>query len=603
MSRSAAPCLALVTILVSALVGAAAPAGAATFAVDTTADTADALPGDGVCADAGGACSLRAALMETNALAGADEITLPAGTYGLAIPAGGADTDASGDLDVTDALTIQGAGADLTILDGNLQSRVLEVASMSASFPVELRDLTITRGRANETALPSGGGGILNRGSLTVLRCRIRQNQLQTGEGGGIHSASNVLLVFDSSFEDNVGNVRGGGLHLSGTNGAQVHRTTFTGNSADSGGAIALATGTNISVSDSTIAGNNAWLVGGGGIDSELNSSVFLFGSTVTGNFAALWGGGVFNNSGTTNFFVANTILADNVASISAPDCWGSIRSKGYNLIESTQDCTLSDTLTGNVLGVDPQLGPLADHGGLGQSRLPAVGSPAVDAGSPLAPGSDTWSCSPLDQRGVARPRDGDGDATARCDIGAVELGRYDAGDAPDPDYPTLLASDGARHLMAGTLWLGARRDDDADGQPDAAAAGDDGALSDDEDGVDFPQLLTGESPVLAVTSTGAGLLDAWIDFDQDGIWMEGDERVVTGVALAAGANAVAIDVPADATVGFTFARFRVSTAGGLAPNGAAADGEVEDFRVRIEQLVFASPFESGFDGWDAVFP
>ena len=64
----------------------AVPAQAAVFTVDSTVDSVDSNPGDGICADGTGACTLRAAVMETNALAGEDRINLPAGTYQLAIP-------------------------------------------------------------------------------------------------------------------------------------------------------------------------------------------------------------------------------------------------------------------------------------------------------------------------------------------------------------------------------------------------------------------------------------------------------------------------------------------------------------------------------------
>ena len=66
-------------------------ANAAIFVVDTTADTQDASPGNGACADAGGMCSLRAAITEANALAGADVITLPAGTYTQSLTAANED--------------------------------------------------------------------------------------------------------------------------------------------------------------------------------------------------------------------------------------------------------------------------------------------------------------------------------------------------------------------------------------------------------------------------------------------------------------------------------------------------------------------------------
>jgi CSLREA domain-containing protein len=58
---------------------------AAIFVVDTTTDAVDAAAGDGTCATTAATCSLRAAVQEANALAGADTIELPAGTYVLTL--------------------------------------------------------------------------------------------------------------------------------------------------------------------------------------------------------------------------------------------------------------------------------------------------------------------------------------------------------------------------------------------------------------------------------------------------------------------------------------------------------------------------------------
>src|SRR5690242_12861066 len=80
------PSIVVVLLLVAGFALAFGPvAQAATFVVSTTSDSVDVLPGDGVCADATGACSLRAAVQEANALAGFDRIELPAGTFGLSL--------------------------------------------------------------------------------------------------------------------------------------------------------------------------------------------------------------------------------------------------------------------------------------------------------------------------------------------------------------------------------------------------------------------------------------------------------------------------------------------------------------------------------------
>src|SRR5678815_5513873 len=57
----------------------------ATFAVNSTADVVDAIPGDGICADGSGNCTLRAAIMESDFSGGANVINVPAGTYTLTL--------------------------------------------------------------------------------------------------------------------------------------------------------------------------------------------------------------------------------------------------------------------------------------------------------------------------------------------------------------------------------------------------------------------------------------------------------------------------------------------------------------------------------------
>lgn len=118
-------CVAWATLVVSP------SARAAIFVVNTTADTVDANPGDGICADSGGQCSLRAAISEANAWPGADTITLPAGTYLLTLAGASEDANATGDLDITSDITINGAGAASTIIDANQLDRVLQIAGGS----------------------------------------------------------------------------------------------------------------------------------------------------------------------------------------------------------------------------------------------------------------------------------------------------------------------------------------------------------------------------------------------------------------------------------------------------------------------------------------
>jgi len=117
------------------------PVLGASFTVDATHDAVDASPGDGVCADAGGACTLRAAVMETNALAGEDTIVLAQNVYALSILGMSEDGSMIGDLDVYGPVTIRGAGSARTLVDGNALDRVLDTIG-----PVSLEDLALQNG-------------------------------------------------------------------------------------------------------------------------------------------------------------------------------------------------------------------------------------------------------------------------------------------------------------------------------------------------------------------------------------------------------------------------------------------------------------------------
>lgn len=163
-----------------------------------------------------------------------------------------------------------------------------------------------------------------------------------------------------------------------------------------------------------------------------------------------------------------------------------------------------------------------------------------------------------------------------------VELG-IDFGDAPDPAYPTLLASNGARHqvLPAGNPTLGSVVDTELNGQPGASVTGDDNAGSpDDEDGVVFPAVLVPGTSGTIQISAGAtgGTVSCWIDFTRDGAWDDAGEQVVTDLAVAAGATvSPTFAIPVGAPQGTAPTRCRISSQAGLGVTGEAPDGEVED--------------------------
>ena len=155
-----------------------------------------------------------------------------------------------------------------------------------------------------------------------------------------------------------------------------------------------------------------------------------------------------------------------------------------------------------------------------------------------------------------------------------------DFGDAP-ASYGTLSADNGPRH-GGGGLRLGTLIDSETDGQPSDTASGDDTNGEDDEDGVILPGALIVNRPAaVLVNSTLQARLDAWIDFNRNGVF-DSSEQIATSLDVAAGDNMVFFAVPADAVTGGTFARFRLSSGGGLGPTGVSLDGEVEDYATNI---------------------
>lgn len=172
-----------------------------------------------------------------------------------------------------------------------------------------------------------------------------------------------------------------------------------------------------------------------------------------------------------------------------------------------------------------------------------------------------------------------------------------DYGDAPDPNYPTLLASNGARHTIVPGYALGpgalALIDGEPDGQPSLLADGDDLNNLADEDGITFITLplIPGQLAIIDVRNSmgfgGIGYLEGWIDFNGDGSWAQPGDQIFFSQPLSPwplNFNTYFVNVPASATPNIdTYARFRFSSNPfGYGFAGPATDGEVEDYFVRI---------------------
>ncbi|MBL8817577.1 MAG: S8 family serine peptidase [Planctomyces sp.] len=158
----------------------------------------------------------------------------------------------------------------------------------------------------------------------------------------------------------------------------------------------------------------------------------------------------------------------------------------------------------------------------------------------------------------------------------------YDFGDAPLP-YPVSLSRNGARHVAIGPM-LGTSRDWQFDGIHSAGADDDDLRSASDEDGlVVLTPFQSGTNARIRLNVSDDAVADAWIDWNQDGDWLDPGEQVLNSQAVGSGPNEFVVQVP----TGFTsdsivFARFRVSSEGGLASFGPAEDGEVEDHAIAV---------------------
>jgi CSLREA domain-containing protein len=165
-----------------------------------------------------GDCSLREAIQAANtdaavdacpAGSGGDTILLPAGTFTLTLAGAIEHNNATGDLDITDALTIVGAGPELTVIDANRLDRVLDVRP--AAGTVVISGVTVMNG---ESVGFSSGGGINVWYANLVLTNVIVYGNRAGGSGGGIHVEHGDTTLYETRVVSNYAGSAGGGIHV-----------------------------------------------------------------------------------------------------------------------------------------------------------------------------------------------------------------------------------------------------------------------------------------------------------------------------------------------------------------------------------------------------
>ena len=315
-----------------------------TFTVDTTTDATDATPGDGVCATAGGQCSLRAAVEEANTGPNADTIVVPAGTYALTL----------GTLGIVESVTIDGA-------DATIDATAIGDRALLIEGPLGVLD---------------GAGPHVRLSGLTIT--------------GGDTEVSPPL--FDA----------GGGLYARGY--IHLDAVTVTGNHAGAtGGGIALA-GPEARLNNVTAVANTTAGDGASGVVID-SISGGVFNSTIAANSGGATTAGLSTSS--PEILIRNTVIAANLADGVPADCakpgMGTLLHTA-NFIGADVSCGAVHGANGNQVGapgspLDAQLAPaVVDPAGVVATLPPLVGSPLVDSGNDAG-------CLLIDARGVLRPQ------------------------------------------------------------------------------------------------------------------------------------------------------------------------------------------------------
>ena len=171
------------------------------------------------CLSAGSACQTIAATV--GKAANGDTIQIAAGTY------------LENEIEIFKQLTLMGAGAGSTIIDGSNAGRVFRTG-----FEVVISNVTIQNGATitpSSIIFDTGGGAILNSGALTI-RDSVLQNNSALGSGGAIFTLNDALIIENTEILSNTAEGIGGGIYGYNTGGA----ITLTNSLLDGNTAVGL---------------------------------------------------------------------------------------------------------------------------------------------------------------------------------------------------------------------------------------------------------------------------------------------------------------------------------------------------------------------------
>ena len=414
-------------------------------------------------------CSLRDAVAVANQSANADIILLPSGTYKLTQrnlrddendPID-EDDNLIGDLDVTGEVLIQGAGIGKSIIEGmtsdsfSAEHRLFEVRPGAR---LVLKSLSLINGDSADN-----GGAVENHGNLLLHDVQARGNHaseldyvgdLDGGRGGAIANYGELLVsassfINNSAINDVNSNPLGGAIYNSGnlqvrgsrfdsngldgwsldgsgtaiynTASARIETSSFAHNSVGDNGKDGAITneGGVLTVTNSTFSVNTNGAITNGRNDSPpaIRSSATLTNVTITDSifhfgdgYAVMnWGQLRIRNSliAGNGFWAGEPLNCENFGDHYSYEAIGLLRNDESSNCDADLFVPFEQTFTQVLSRTLSSDGKTSFH-----ALLP--GSPALDAG--------VGSCVSKDQRGVSRPKDGNGDGVAVCDLGAYEL-------------------------------------------------------------------------------------------------------------------------------------------------------------------------------------
>jgi hypothetical protein len=404
------------------------PAAGATYTVNLTTDEHDANPGDGVCAIAGGGCSLRAGVEEGNR--SFDDFYNQGTSITFNLPQYSTITLTAangGEIVSLHRIAILGSGSFYLTIDGGAgTNRIFNFTGCRGCIyggqqNAQISDVTLTGG--NGSGLNGGVGGAILAGQDTQLQLsRVHIYGNSADRGGGVVFQGLGGLIKDSTISGNWSNDCGGVYNESQSGTLEIVNSTISGNTAyNSGGG--LCNGGDTKLRNVTITGNtsrytndgtNSTTKGGGGILQEISfyrsSSTLNLGNTI-----------VAGNFGRDGYLNPTEIQFAS----------GTITSAGGNLIG---DSAGDSAYTGanavvyhptDIRDVNPMLNTLRYELGYTPTQSLLAGSPAIDKGINSLAVYGYNNTLRYDQRGYGdfpRIRDGNGDGTATVDIGAIEF-------------------------------------------------------------------------------------------------------------------------------------------------------------------------------------